>query len=116
MMIIGGIVVFIAQRFLDPMGFVLVALIVIVMIVVFGFIKVQGRNFYDFLKSMIEALRRPRVRVWYKRVSIAEVIRERNKDKNQEVKTELAPSRKTMLSSHLSELSLIVDTGGRFKG
>ncbi|NMB48504.1 PrgI family protein [Candidatus Kuenenbacteria bacterium] len=116
MIIIGGVIVFLCQKFLDTVSFVMVTMVVILAIVVFGFIKIQGRNFYDFLKSMIEMLRRPRARVWYKRVSTAEIISQRNKEKRQGVQTDLAPSRKTMLSSHLSELALIVDTGGRYKG
>ncbi|HOZ36622.1 MAG TPA: PrgI family protein [bacterium] len=116
MMIIGGVIVFIGNNFLDRVSLIVLAMVVILAIVVFGFIKIQGRNFYDFLKSMIEMLRRPRARVWYKRVSRAEIISQRNREKEREIQTDLAPSRKTMLSKHLSELALIVDTGGRYKG
>lgn len=116
MMVIGGIIVFVARKVLDDASWALVAFLVIIFIIVFGFIKIQGRNFYDFMKSVVEAMRRPRARVWYKRVSIAEIINQRKREATKEAKTDFLPSRKTMLSNHLSELALIVDTGGRYKG
>ncbi|HRY63668.1 MAG TPA: PrgI family protein [Patescibacteria group bacterium] len=116
MIIIGGIICFVAQKLLDTISFAIVSLLVVMAIILFGFIKINGRNFYDFAKSWMEVLRRPRVRVWYKQVSLAEVISQRKKENQPVVQTDFTPSRKTLLSKHLSELSLIVDTGGRYKG
>lgn len=116
MIIIGGIIIFGAQKLLDTALFALVALLVVSTVIIFGFIKINGRNFYDFMKSLIEVLRRPRVRVWHKRVTMAQVLSQRKKENQPTVQTDFAPSRKTILSKHLSELSLIVDTGGRYKG
>ncbi|KKS41818.1 hypothetical protein A3H03_01830 [Candidatus Kuenenbacteria bacterium RIFCSPLOWO2_12_FULL_42_13] len=116
MIIIGGVIVFVANKLLDRMSFMLVAILTVIALVVFGFIKINGRNFYDFVKNLIEMIKRPRVRVWYKHITNAEIISQRKKENQREVRTDLTPSRKTILSSHLSELALIVDTGGRYKG
>ena len=116
MMVIGGIVIFASWKILDSAYAVVVSFIVACAIVVFGFIKINGRNFGDFISSMFEALRRPRLRVWYKYVSRSEVTKEQKKDTSDEVKTDLMPSRKKRDSKNLSQLALLVDTGGRFGG
>lgn len=116
MMIGGGIVIFLASKFLDTISTILVSLFVLLVVVVFGFIKINGRSFYSFVKSMIEAQRRPKVRVWYKQVPISTLSKKSSSDKDKEVRTEFVPSREKLKAKHLSDLALIVDTGGKYRG
>ena len=116
MMVIGGVIIFASYKILDAGGFALTTFIVLVVVFVFGFIKINGRRFYDYVKSMLEALRRPKVRVWYKKVSLLEVNSKMDTKATENVKTDLTPRMKTVHPRHLSELALIVDTGGRYTG
>ena len=116
MMVVGGVVVFAAFKILDTGGFILIALIVTILVVIFGFVKINGRRFHEFIKSMIDALRRPKVRVWYKYVPLSEVIAENKKKEEKEIKTDFIPKRKKIRAKSLKELALIVDTGGKYQG
>lgn len=115
LMIIGGVIIFLAYKFLDTAGFVMVALIVVGLLVLFGFVKINGRRFHEFVKSMIETLRRPRVRVWYKQVPLSQVTKKVVGKEDEEVKTDFMPSKKRIKPKSLRELSLIVDTGGKYQ-
>ena len=114
-MVIGGAVVFLAYKFLDTGAFALITLIVSILVIVFGFVKINGRRFHEFVKSMIDTLRRPKTRVWYKYVPMSEVI-EKEVDKGEAVKSDLALMKKKVKPRHLQELALIVDTGGKYEG
>lgn len=116
MMVIGGVIAFLSYKILDTAGFILVLLIVAGLVVLFGFVKINGRRFHEFIRSIIEALRRPKVRVWYKYVTLAEIIEENNYKEEKEVKTDFTPKRKEIEAKSLKELALIVDTGGRYRG
>ena len=114
-MVIGGVIAFAAYKILDTSGFIIVALIVAIVVVVFGFIKINGRRFHEFVGSMVETIRRPRVRVWSKSVSMSEVLANRGGKKEEEVKTDFTP-RRAVSQRRLKDLALIVDTGGRYRG
>lgn len=115
LMIIGGIIVFAAYKILDTAGFIMVALIVVGLLVLFGFVKINGRRFHEFIKSMVDTLRRPRVRVWYKQVPLSEVTKRAGEKEVEEVKTDFMPTKKRIKPKSLRELSLIVDTGGKYQ-
>jgi hypothetical protein len=80
----------------------------------FSFAKVNGQPLHYIVLNMIQTLRRPAIRVWDKNLSDAEL-----KDRLKEVpvieKKDIIPV-KTLGTSRLSELSLIVNTGGAYTG
>jgi hypothetical protein len=115
MMVGGGIIVFIAYKILDTSGFAVVAFLTAILVVVFGFVKINGRRFHEFVKSIIDVLRRPRVRVWHKHVTAMEVTVANRPQKIEEVKTDFQP-KKRIRPKKLRDLALIVDTGGKFQG
>lgn len=116
MMVLGGIMAFAAFKIFDQISAIGIVLVIVCLVVIFGFVKINGRHFGDFVKSMFEVLRRPRLRVWYKEVSKTEIAAEQKVVSMDEVKTDLLPSRKALGSKNLSQLALIVDTGGRYGG
>src|SRR3989344_1645336 len=106
MIIIGGVIVFVANKLLDRMSFMLVAILTVIALVVFGFIKINGRNFYDFVKNLIEMIKRPRVRVWYKHITNAEIISQRKKRNQESKKTRKQENKKSQPANYQNKLSL----------
>lgn len=82
--------------------------------VTLAFVKVNGQPFHFFLLNLIQTMRRPSLRVWNKELSLDEVRRYLKKE---EVKVEVPrPVKEPLVATKLSELSLIVNTGGVYKG
>ena len=115
MIVIGGVIIFASYKILDMAGFIITALFVAGMVVLFGFVKINGRRFHEFVKSMLDVLRRPRVRVWSKQVSISAVKLKEKPLVLTEIKTDFVPRQK-ISRKKLADLALIVDTGGRYQG
>lgn len=91
--------------------FILSSLFIVALCGSFAFVKVNGRPFHHFLLNVIVTLQKPRLRVWNKRVSRSEV-----NVKEEEIEIAPAIPVKTPLSkSKLTELSLVVDTGGAYQ-
>ncbi|OIP55951.1 hypothetical protein CO134_00055 [Candidatus Kuenenbacteria bacterium CG_4_9_14_3_um_filter_39_14] len=114
-MVIGGVVIFAAYKILDTAGFILLALITALAVIVFGFVKINGRRFHEFVGSIVEAIKRPKVRVWYKYVPISEVMADGRNKPLDTIKTDFVP-RQSIQPKKLRDLALIVDTGGRYQG
>ena len=118
LLLTGGFVTFLAFKFLHFMSFIGVTVTAFILVVVFGFVKVQGRPFHLFLKNIINTIfTSSMLKVWIREVDA-------NSIKNQSKKTTssnhhpgaILNKGETKISSHtrLSELSLIVDTGGAY--
>ncbi len=115
MIVIGGVMAFLAYKFLDTSGFILIALIVMGLVVLFGFVKINGRRFHEFVGSIFEVLKRPRIRVWYKYVLLSEVRAKAVKKEDEVIKTDLTLQRKKIKPKKLKDLALLVDTGGKYQ-
>ena len=79
----------------------------------FAFAKVNGQPFHYIFLNMIQTFRRPMLRVWDKTMTDAE-LKEYMKKAPEEKKKEIIPKKRALGSSRLSELSLIVNTGGAY--
>lgn len=79
-----------------------------------AFLPINGRPFHFFLINFIERSKKPGTRVWNKELTDAE-LRHYIKVKKEE---EVAPPqrRRRLSTSQLSQLSLVVDTGGSYAG
>ncbi len=115
LMIIGGIVIFLAYKIFDMMAFILISVIVFGLVVLFGFVKINGRRFSKYMGSMIEALRRPRLRVWHKQADSRLERLENQSNERDLIKTDFTPRQARVSSKNLKELALLVDTGGRYQ-
>lgn len=92
--------------------FLVLAVIIFLVAGVFSFAKVNGRPFHFFILNLLQTMRRPRVRVWNHKVIVPEkedLIITKKSDYNPVPKAKYRGSR-------LAEISLIVDTGGKYKG
>ncbi len=77
----------------------------------FAFFKVNGRPFHYFLLNLLVTLQKPRLRVWNKKVKSADLV---SFDEDIEI-IEALPIKKPLTMSKLTEISLIVDTGGAYQ-
>lgn len=105
--IIGG-----SYRLFDFSLFSTIAIGVLVLAALFAFVKINGQPFHLFVLSAVQTLRRPRIRIWNNRLMASGLSDDVVAPKPQQ--TVAAP--KAYKSSRLAELSLIVDTKGRYRG
>ncbi|MFA6098879.1 MAG: PrgI family protein [Patescibacteria group bacterium] len=76
---------------------------------IFAFLKINGRPFHHFLVALIQTVRRPGLKTWGR----SDEAKESKKDKSK--KDIITPKyTKRLTKSRLSELSLMVDTGGAY--
>jgi hypothetical protein len=106
-----------AWRLLDLVWFVLVALIDFVVVGAFAFAKINGRPFHYFVLNVIQTFKKPNLRVWNHRNPLKDLL-SAEEAAAEEVHTVTKPTavKPRLVSSHLKELSLIVDTKGVYKG
>ena len=114
-MIVAAILIAVAYAALSFIYFVGVGLIIVIATGVLAFLKINGRPFHFFLISFVERTKKPNVRVWNKELTNAE-LRHYIDKKKQEKPQEKPPERPRLSTSQLSQLSLIVDTGGSYQG
>lgn len=100
-------------RVMPFVPFLLVGLPLFAFCVILAFVRVNGQAFHLFLLNLTQSLKKPKLRVWDKSLSDAEVRAHM---------TKVAPpppppeARKAPVSaSRLQELSLVVNTGGVYK-
>ena len=80
---------------------------------IISFFKINGMPFHFFILNFVKTSRRAALRVWNNDY-IMDLITEDPEDSV--VNDLLAPSHKPYNASHLTELALIVDTQGAYKG
>lgn len=92
--------------------FLIVAIITGLIAGTFAFARVNGRPFHFFVLNILQTSRRPNVRVWNHKV-----ITNEQTEKTTVQKIEYTPvPKREYKKSRLAEISLIVDTSGRYKG
>jgi len=102
----------ISYRIFDFSLFLTITIILGIIALTFSFVKINGRPFHFFMLNLLQTFRRPKIRVWNKILSI---------DQEVSPETLTKPAAKPIpkefyQKSRLSELSLVVDTKGRYKG
>lgn len=78
---------------------------------IFAFLKINGRPFHFLLLNMLQTVRRPTLKTWHKEISYKDIITRKKKQK----RPELVITKKPVSASKLTQLSLIVDTGGAYQ-
>lgn len=110
--LVGAMIGFICYKLSDFTLFLLEATIISILVTLFAFVKVNTAPFHVFLLNYIKTMKSPKVRVW-KRESYV-VASQKEDNKRSYVGTTVPLKR--VSSSRLSELSLIIDTGGTYEG
>ena len=80
---------------------------------IFAFAKINGMPFHYFILNIIQTFKKPNLRIWQRESAVALAV----KNKKAEPLSDSRPVKKMpVTSSHLSDLSLIIDTGGVYAG
>lgn len=109
----GGLLIFVAYKLSDFYLFLAETIIIAGVTAVIAFVKINGKNFHIFLLDLFEYLLKvPKFAIWQRSeyVPIVKKIKEEKKEDNYIFVPKSMPSKK------LSEISLIVDTGGFYTG
>lgn len=116
-LLIGGLVIFIFYKIFDFSLFLAASLILALIDLVVAFIKVNGQSFHFFLLNFIITMKSPKLKVWKRYQTLAEIKKIMS---HESVKGAgdgyIKTVRPRISASKLSELALIVDTGGIYQG
>lgn len=108
----GGLIVVAYQIFVKAANqtglFLFSAFGILVAVVAFSFVKVNGRPFHLFLLSVLQSVKNPRQRIWNNEIT------ERLQYWKEPPPPAKVPSKQPMTGTKLAQLSLLVDTGGAY--
>lgn len=112
-----AVVGFIEYKLADFALFLLEAILTLGVGVVLAFVKINGQPFHFFLLNIVQTFKRPKLKIWDKELSSKDLRYLSKTDQPKEKKKEAPVAIKKPVSrSRLSEVSLIVDTGGNYRG
>lgn len=78
------------------------------LLVILAFAKVNGQSFHYFILNIVRTFKKPRLRIWTK-------LKVKSLPKEEPIEEKLInPTKPLPPKSHLSDLSLMVDTGGAY--
>lgn len=108
----AGLLIFLEFRFFDFSLFLISGILTLGLLILFAFVKVNGRPSYYFLLNIIETFKKPQLRVWKK---IDQAQKEMEIPKIVKVEAQKSQIQKTAPQpSELAKLALLVDTGGLY--
>lgn len=106
---------FVAYKTTDLTAFIFAAILIAGCAGVLGFVRINGQPFHFFLLNIVRTASRPTLRVWRK--DVRPVIRSAKETKEEKAQKESAASEPPRVTGHrLSDIALIVDTGGAYMG
>lgn len=112
-LMVTGLTDFALFKFLSFVPFLLIAIPLLIIGGTFAFAKVNGQVFHYFVLNIIQTVKKPKLRVWNKVCSDAQL---RTYMKEIAPPPPLVIPRKAPVStSRLSELTLVVNTGGVYQ-
>ena len=109
----AGLVLFVAFKLADITLFIFLAALIGGSALVLAFVKINGQPFHYFLLNIVQTVRRPSRRIWYKSFSNAELTELIKSGKVEMVEAVKEVPR--MSYNRIRDLSLIVNTGGYYK-
>lgn len=108
--IVGVMVMFVTYKLSDFSLFLLLGILEFMLFGTIAFLKINGQPFHFFFLNVVQTFKKPTARIWMKQdVEIRE-----EKEGEKEPEEEFA-YRRELPSSRLSEISMIVNTGGAYK-
>jgi len=112
---IGAVLLFAAYRIATFSLFLIWAVIILGVTILFAFFKFNGLPFHIFVLNMLMTYKRPMLRVWLKE-EYRPTHEVKKKKGAEEKEDKYFVPKKEISSAKLSELALIIDTGGIYKG
>lgn len=82
--------------------------------IAFAFVKINEQPLYYFLLNILQIFKKPTLRIWQREIGqeVEKVIEEKTK---KEAESIIVPRRQALSSSKLSQIALMVDTGGKYE-
>ena len=112
-LLVAGLVLFVAYKIADTTLFIFLLASLGGFALVLAFVKINGQSFHYFILNLIQTLRRPSRRIWYK-MDTKEELEELRKSGQVEV-VEKAAEIPRLSYNRIRDLSLAVNTGGYYK-
>jgi len=112
-MLIAGLIIFISFKLADFMLFIIILASVGIFALILAFVKINGQTFHYFILNILQSMRRPSRRIWWKRYSKKE-LNQLRKLKKVEVMEPIV-SKPSLSYSRIRDLSLVVNTGGHYQ-
>jgi hypothetical protein len=109
--IVTGLLVFLSYRLSEFNLFLLQGGFILIVGMTLAFVRINGSPFHIFALNFISRLRKPELRVWRKELLVE--VKEKNPA---DLESEVFIPKQHLSATKLSELALIVDTGGIYKG
>ena len=109
----AGLLLFIIFKLADIVLFIFLAVLLGGLALVVAFVRINGQSFHYFLLNIVQTIRRPSRRLWYKsytKVELTDLIKSGKFEIVEAVKE--VPR---MSYNRIRDLSLIVNTGGYYK-
>lgn len=113
-LLVAALVLFICFKLADTALFIFLAAVIGGLALVLAFVKINGQPFHYFLLNIIQTVRRPSRRIWYKDFTKSELAESIKSGKIEVV--EAVKEVPKMSYSRIRDLSLIVNTGGYYGG
>ena len=113
-LMVAAILIYVSYELFSPINFWLAMFNAVLIFAFFGtlaFLKISGRPFHYFLLNLFNTVKDPRLRVWSKEFSKADMVFKEEKA----IPPKVIPKKPPLSLSRLSRLSLIVDTGGAYQ-
>lgn len=112
-MLVAGLVLFVFYKIADTTLFIFALATIGGGALVLAFVKINGQSFHYFILNLIQTLRRPSRRIWYKMDTKEELEELRKSGKVEEVEKAVEIPR--LSYNRIRDLSLAVNTGGYYK-
>ena len=109
----AGLILFVVFKLADLTLFIFLAALIGGFALVLAFVKINGQSFHYFLLNIVQTVRRPSRRVWYKSFTKNELVESIKSGKVEMV--EAVKEIPRMSYNRIRDLSLIVNTGGYYK-
>lgn len=112
-LMVDGLVMFIVYKILSLPWAILTDVLLLTSGLVLAFVRINGQPFHYFLLNVLQTWRRPKIRVWNKELSDAEIIALSKVEPPPP--PPIKPYKEALTTSRLSELALVVNTGGVYQ-
>lgn len=112
--LLAGVIVLAASyQLFDFALFLTAAILDFILTALVGFVKINGRPFRFFVLDLVQTSKKPKLRVWNNAIKGMDYSNNEAEDLISEFS---APKVKRYSTTRLAELSLMVDTGGAYRG
>ena len=115
-LVIAGLLIVISYKLADFSLFLLEAVLIGITTLIFAFVKINGRPFHYFLINFLETAKFPKKKTWNKFYGKEQLfkIQTASAAAANGAKVMKVVKKQPVAHSRLSELSLLVDTGGYY--